>query len=128
MARRHTCHSSRPLQPSGHRPECPSADPLVSLPAFAARRCLLRHLYERGAALLYHGDFDWGGLRIPSALLRRVPWRPWRYTAADYRVAALARPDCPPLAGQRAEGLWDPDLQQALLELALRPSRGRDGP
>ncbi|MFF4874129.1 TIGR02679 family protein [Streptomyces sp. NPDC000961] len=96
--------------------------PLVCLQGqpSAAALTLLRHLHERGAALLYHGDFDWGGLRIASALLRRVPWRPWRYTAAHYRAAALARPDGPPLAGQPAEALWDPDLQQALLELAVR--------
>ncbi|MDV9186687.1 DUF2399 domain-containing protein [Streptomyces sp. SR27] len=43
-----------------------------------------------------------------------------RYTAAHYRAAALARPDGPPLAAQPAEALWDPDLQQALLELAVR--------
>ncbi|WP_086779126.1 DUF2399 domain-containing protein [Streptomyces griseus] len=77
-------------------------------------------MHERGRALIYHGDFDWGGLRIAIALLRRVPWRPWRYTAADYRAAVLARPDGPPLTGQPAEALWDPDLQQALLELAVR--------
>lgn len=86
----------------------------------AAALTLLRHLHEGGAALFYHGDFDWGGLRIASALLRRVPWRPWRYTAADYRAAAVERPDGPPLAGQPAEASWDPDLQQALLQLGVR--------
>ncbi|MCY0953688.1 DUF2399 domain-containing protein [Streptomyces sp. H27-S2] len=80
----------------------------------------LRHLHEGGATLLYHGDFDWGGLRIASVLLRCVPWRPWRYTAADYRAAALARPDGPALAGHPAEAPWDPDLRQALLQLAVR--------
>ncbi|MFI1018242.1 DUF2399 domain-containing protein [Streptomyces sp. NPDC020965] len=62
----------------------------------AAALALLRRLHEGGATLLYHGDFDWGGPRIASALLRRVPWRPWRYTAADYRAAALTGPDGPP--------------------------------
>ncbi|WHM35999.1 TIGR02679 family protein [Streptomyces sp. BPTC-684] len=96
--------------------------PLVCLQGqpSAAALALLRHLHEGGAALLYHGDFDWGGLRIASALLRRVPWRPWRYTAADYRAAALARPDGPPLTGQPTEAPWDPDLQRALLGLGVR--------
>jgi hypothetical protein len=26
----------------------------------------------------YHGDLDWGGGRIATALARSVPWRPWR--------------------------------------------------
>ncbi|MEV7466999.1 DUF2399 domain-containing protein [Streptomyces kronopolitis] len=46
----------------------------------------------------YHGDFDWGGLRIAAALLRRVPWSPWRYTAAHYRAAVRA------LAARRSPG------------------------
>ncbi|MFD3758211.1 TIGR02679 family protein [Streptomyces sp. NPDC058622] len=96
--------------------------PLVCLQGqpSAAALTFLRHLHEGGATLLYHGDFDWGGLRIASVLLRRVPWRPWRYTAADYRAAAPARPDGPALAGQPTEAPWDPDLQQALLQLAVR--------
>ncbi|MEU6891122.1 TIGR02679 family protein [Streptomyces sp. NPDC046557] len=101
----------------------PHAAPLVCLQGqpSAAALSLLRHLHEGGAALLYHGDFDWGGLRIASALLRRVPWRPWRYMAADYRAAAaLAGPEGLPLAGRQAEAPWDPALAQALLELGVR--------
>ncbi|MFD4832376.1 TIGR02679 family protein [Streptomyces uncialis] len=100
----------------------PDSAPLVCVQGqpSAAALTLLSRLNEGGAALRYHGDFDWGGLRIASALLRRVPWRPWRYTAADYRAAALARPDGLPLAGPPAEAPWDPDLRQALLQLAVR--------
>lgn len=96
--------------------------PLVCLQGqpSAAALTLLRHLHEGGATLHYHGDFDWGGLRIASALLRRVPWRPWRYTATDYRSAAAASPGGPPLTGLRAEAPWDPDLPQALVELGVR--------
>ncbi|MFD9005445.1 DUF2399 domain-containing protein [Streptomyces sp. NPDC059582] len=42
-----------------------------------------------------HGDVDWGGLRIVGVLHRRVPWRPWRHTAADCR-AAVSRCAFPP--------------------------------
>ncbi|MFI5619334.1 TIGR02679 family protein [Streptomyces sp. NPDC051567] len=96
--------------------------PLVCLQGqpSAAALTLLRHLHEGGAVLHYHGDFDWGGLRIASALLRRVPWLPWRYTAADYRAAALAHSGGPPLAGQPAEAPWDLDLAPALAELGVR--------
>jgi uncharacterized protein (TIGR02679 family) len=62
---------------------------------------LLRHLHHQGATLHYHGDFDWGGLRIASSLLRRVPWHPWRFTAADYRAAAPGTGT--PLIGTPAE-------------------------
>ncbi|MET9882729.1 TIGR02679 family protein [Streptomyces sp. NPDC006430] len=100
----------------------PHSAPLVCLQGqpSAAALALLRHLHEGGAALLYHGDFDWGGLRIASALLRRVPWRPWRYTAADYRAAALARPGGPPLTGRSVEAPWDPELPRALEERGVR--------
>ncbi|MEU3897246.1 DUF2399 domain-containing protein [Streptomyces sp. NPDC045251] len=62
--------------------------------------------------LLYHGDFDWGGVRSATPLARSVPWRPWRYTAPEYRAAKgpPAAPLGPALAvalaecGVRAEG------------------------
>ncbi|MFF7851068.1 TIGR02679 family protein [Streptomyces sp. NPDC007910] len=101
----------------------PHSAPLVCLQGqpSAAALTLLRHLHEGGATLHYHGDFDWGGLRIASALLRRIPWRPWRYTAIDYRTAAvLAGPHASPLTGQPTEAPWDPGLSGALLELGIR--------
>ncbi|MFG2561572.1 DUF2399 domain-containing protein [Streptomyces sp. NPDC048496] len=76
--------------------------PLVCLqgqPSVAAVT-LLHHLHAHGSHLRYHGDFDWGGLRIASALLRRVHWR---YTAADYRASVLTLPAGPPLTGVRAD-------------------------
>ncbi|MFD3805840.1 TIGR02679 family protein [Streptomyces sp. NPDC058619] len=100
----------------------PHSAPLVCLQGqpSAAALTLLRHLHEGGATLHYHGDFDWGGLRIASALLRRVPWQPWRYSAADYRAAALANPGGPPLTGRPAVSPWDPDLPRVLMELGIR--------
>ncbi|MET8748609.1 TIGR02679 family protein [Streptomyces sp. NPDC004667] len=96
--------------------------PLVCLQGqpSAAALTLLRHLHRGGTTLRYHGDFDWGGLRIASALLRRVPWLPWRYTTADYRAAALAHPGGPPLTGRPAEAPWAPGLSDALEELGIR--------
>jgi uncharacterized protein (TIGR02679 family) len=100
----------------------PAAAPLVCLQGqpSAAALTLLRHLTDGGTDLLYHGDFDWGGLRIASVLLRRVPWRPWRYTAADYRAAVLARPERPPLTGPPADAPWDPELRAALAGSGVR--------
>ncbi|MFJ7589625.1 TIGR02679 domain-containing protein [Streptomyces sp. NPDC097617] len=50
-----------------------------------------------------------------------VPWRPWRYTAHDYREAvAAAGPDLRPLSGKPTPSPWEPDLAFALAEHALR--------
>ncbi|GAU65919.1 Syd protein [Streptomyces sp. NBRC 110611] len=102
-----------------HGHACPPLVCLQGRPS-AAALTLLRHLHAHGATLRYHGDFDWGGLRIATALLRRVPWRPWRYTAADYRSAAAATPLAPPLTGTPTTAGWDPDLRPARTELGVR--------
>ncbi|MFW6725126.1 TIGR02679 family protein [Streptomyces sp. MAR4 CNY-716] len=96
--------------------------PLVCLQGqpSAAALTLLRLLDTSGAGLRYHGDFDWGGLRIAGGLLRRVPWRPWRYTAADYRAAAATMPLARPLRGTPASAPWDPGLTAALTEVGVR--------
>lgn len=102
-----------------HGAGCPPLVCLQGQPS-AAALTLLRHLHGSGARLLYHGDFDWGGLRIAGVLLRNVPWRPWRYTAADYRALAAALPSLPPLTGTPTEAPWDPGLAPALAELGVR--------
>ncbi|MGW9026543.1 TIGR02679 family protein [Streptomyces sp. NPDC055722] len=102
-----------------HGPACPPLVCLQGQPS-AAALTLLRHLHAHGTTLRYHGDFDWGGLRIAAALLHRVPWQLWRYTAADYRTAAAATPLAPPLTGTPTTAPWDPDLRPALTELGVR--------
>lgn len=102
-----------------HGADCPPLICLQGQPS-AAALTLLRHLHESGAALVYHGDFDWGGLRIASVLLRRVPWRPWRYTATDYRSFAATAQGLPPLTGTPAEAPWDHALAPAMAELGVR--------
>ncbi|MFJ2751022.1 TIGR02679 family protein [Streptomyces sp. NPDC087297] len=101
----------------------PDARPLICLQGqpSAAALTLLARLHDLGAAFWYHGDFDWGGLRIATTLSGHVPWRPWRYTADDYRAAvAAAGPDLRPLDGKPALSPWDPELALALAEHALR--------
>ncbi|MFC5724456.1 TIGR02679 family protein [Streptomyces gamaensis] len=102
-----------------HGADCPPLVCLQGQPS-AAALTLLRHLHDSGATLLYHGDFDWGGLRIANALLNQVPWRPWRYMATDYRALAIAAAQLPPLTGASAESPWDPELARALGELGVR--------
>lgn len=102
-----------------HGAGCPPLVCLQGQPS-AAAHTLLRHLHAGGARLLYHGDFDWGGLRIAGVLLRTVPWYPWRYTATDYRALVAAAPSLPPLTGTPAEAPWDPALAPVLAELGVR--------
>ncbi|MFD9567346.1 TIGR02679 family protein [Streptomyces sp. NPDC059994] len=108
-------------------PECPPLVCLQGQPS-AAALTLLRGLHEHGAALQYHGDFDWGGLRIAGVLHRRVPWQPWRYTAADYRAAVSrnASPPPSPLVGTPTETPWEPALAAAVAELGVRVEEERE--
>lgn len=98
---------------------CPPMVCLQGQPS-AAALTLLRGLSAQGAGLLYHGDFDWGGVRIATALRRSVPWRPWRYTAAHYRAAAARVTEVPDLTGAPAATPWDPALAVALAERGVR--------
>ncbi|RFC70987.1 TIGR02679 family protein [Streptomyces sp. AcE210] len=98
----------------------PAAPPLICVQGqpSAAALALLRHLAGRGTRLRYHGDFDWGGLRIATALRTHVPWEPWRYTAADYRAAA---PHATlPLSGTPADSPWDPELAVEIGRFGVR--------
>lgn len=89
--------------------ECP---PLVCLnghPSTAALR-LLTLLVADGAHLTYHGDFDWGGIRIANTLHERFPWHPWRFDAPSYQ-SALATVTGGTLTGRPVDAAWDPALR-----------------
>jgi len=67
----------------------------------------------RGAEFGYHGDFDWGGVRIACAVRHRVNWRPWRCDHQAYETAVSAAHSLAPLAGlvgEPAATPWDPEL------------------
>ena len=87
--------------------------PLVcteGMPA-AAQRCVLRQLAQAGAALRYHGDFDWPGLRIGNQVMGEHGARPWRFGAADYSAALGAAPSFGRLLqGVAVEASWDDKL------------------
>ena len=69
-----------------------AAGPLVCIGGQpgAAAMTVLRAAVAAGATLRYHGDFDWGGVRIGNVLFDRLPLSPWRFDAASYRAAAGA--------------------------------------
>lgn len=78
---------------------------------------LLRELRDVGAALCYHGDFDWPGLNIARWVMAESGAVPWRLGARDYRegLSLNQRPKrLSPSTGQ-ARTPWDPDLLHAML-------------
>ncbi|MFJ5303889.1 TIGR02679 family protein [Streptomyces sp. NPDC088350] len=100
-------------------PECPPMVCVQGQPS-AAALTLLRRMYDQGTTVLYHGDFDWGGLRIASTLLRSIPWSPWRFTTAHYRAAVASGLSSLDLTGIPTDAPWDPPLAQSLAELGVR--------
>jgi uncharacterized protein (TIGR02679 family) len=80
----------------------------------AAARGLLRHLLDRGCRLAFHGDFDWGGVRIATGLLRLFDATPWRYDATSYLAAVDRGLGTPLTTGSPAPTPWNPALGDAL--------------
>jgi uncharacterized protein (TIGR02679 family) len=92
--------------------ECPPLVCLSGHPSAAALRLLTLLAGDR-AHLAYHGDFDWGGIRIANALRERFAWRSWRFDSRDYR-AAVASVTGGTLSGRPVDAIWDTDLRPAL--------------
>jgi uncharacterized protein (TIGR02679 family) len=91
---------------------CPPLVCLNGQPSTAVTR-LLDLLAGAGARFAYHGDFDWGGIRIANALRTRTDWTPWRYDTSSYQ-AALSLSGGGELTGRPVDATWDPDLRPAL--------------
>jgi len=73
---------------------------------------LLALLRKAGMKIKYHGDFDWGGLRIANQVYRTAPFEPWRFSAVDHRVVSgNHRKLRPPVA----DAVWDTELASAIL-------------
>lgn len=82
----------------------------------AAQRILLMQLRATGAALYYHGDFDWPGLRIGNQMIIEHDARPWRFSADDYRAAVIGAPrPGRPLDDDAVRALWDDTLADAMI-------------
>ena len=76
-----------------------------------ASRILLRQLQEAGAALYYHGDYDWAGISIAGRVMKEFGAHPWRFTALDY--CAITQPGRT-LAGSPVDTPWDEGLRAAM--------------
>jgi uncharacterized protein (TIGR02679 family) len=84
---------------------------------------LLELLAAGGAKFGYHGDFDWGGIRIAGAVYHKVNWRPWRYGRQAYEAAVSAAHPLTPLArlaGEPGATPWDPELAAAMCHRNVR--------
>ncbi|WP_083419972.1 TIGR02679 family protein [Pseudofrankia sp. BMG5.36] len=97
-----------------------TAPPLVCVSGqpSAAVLSLLDTLTRDGARFVYHGDFDWGGLRIANGLLERITWQPWRFDTEAYRTALAVGGG--ELTGRPVDAAWDPELRSALEQHAIR--------
>lgn len=84
----------------------------------AAALHLLRLAQRAGASLRYHGDFDWGGVRIGNVLFDRFSLRPWRFDAAAYR-AAVERYPGRELTGIPVDAGWDQCLRASMSSTGL---------
>jgi uncharacterized protein (TIGR02679 family) len=100
-------------------PNCP---PLLCVEGHlsAAARALLRALRDRGARFRYHGDFDWGGVRIANSALALIDAAPWRYTFRDYLDAIDRGHGAPLNTGEACDASWDPYLRAAISARAVR--------
>lgn len=75
----------------------------------AAPQTLMRQLVASGARLVYHGDFDWPGIRIGNFLMREIGTAAWRFSTEDY-VAACAGSSGTLTEGEQVEADWDARL------------------
>ncbi|MGK2852911.1 MAG: TIGR02679 family protein [Microbacteriaceae bacterium] len=94
--------------------------PLVCLrgqPSAATVR-LLTQLSAAGATFRYHGDFDWGGIRIANGLFRRFGFSPWRFRAPDYE--RIVSKGSTPLLGKPVRADWDGSLTEAMTEFGIK--------
>ena len=97
----------------------PSCPPLVCAGGqpSAAVMHLLRLVVSAHGTLHYHGDFDWGGVRIANVLHDRVPFTPWRFDTTSYLAAGdIGRP----LGGVPVEARWDATLAPAMSRVGRR--------
>jgi uncharacterized protein (TIGR02679 family) len=91
---------------------CTAGNPTVVVTA------LLSRLVSDGAALRYHGDFDWPGVAIANRVIGVSGATAWRMGAADYEDALAAAGtsvvELLPLEGRPAAAIWDAELTASM--------------
>ncbi|QGK72319.1 TIGR02679 family protein [Allosaccharopolyspora coralli] len=84
----------------------------------AAVMHLLRQLATSAARLRYHGDFDWGGLRIGNVVFDRLPVIPWRFDSAAYEAAVTGH-SSHQLGDKPVHPSWDDRLGARMQQVGL---------
>jgi uncharacterized protein (TIGR02679 family) len=111
----HVCENPAVLGAAAARLGADSA-PLVCTegePSVACYR-LLQAAVATGTRIHWHSDFDWPGLRMTAAAVRRLDAAAWLMGADDYRGVLAASSEV--LKGPAADSPWDrrlADLMQA---------------
>jgi len=89
---------------------CP---PMVCVEGHPSLACwvLLEQLCSKDFQLAYHGDFDWGGVRIANKLYAAFGFEPWRFTSASHGIRSRHHRQLRP---PEAEALWDRALSETI--------------
>ena len=77
-----------------------------------AARLLLERLVSSGIRLMYHGDFDWAGVRIANLIMSRHEAAPWRFSTTDYHLGVKNGGTV--LKGDPVDAQWDPQLRSTM--------------
>lgn len=94
----------------------PRSAPLVCTEGYPSTAVLglVRQLRDASADLRFHADFDWGGIQIGNCLVSTVAARPWRFEAADFRLALAQVAEAVSLGPASVAARWDADLATAM--------------
>lgn len=89
---------------------CP---PMVCVEGHPSLACwvLLEQLCGTEFPLAYHGDFDWGGIRIANKLYAAFGFEPWHFTSASHRIRSKHHRKLRP---PEAEARWDRTLSETI--------------
>jgi hypothetical protein len=77
---------------------------------------LLKAAVATGTRIHWHSDFDWQGLRMTAAAIRRLGAAPWLMGADNYRTALASGSGSgsEPLRGPAAPSPWDSRLAELM--------------
>ncbi|MGW3043228.1 TIGR02679 family protein [Kitasatospora sp. NPDC001159] len=117
----HVCENPAVLAAAADElgPDCP---PVVCVEGnlSVAARTLLTYAAGHGSPIAYHGDFDWGGIRIATTVLRLPGAAPWHYDTPSYLAAVDRGLGTPLTTGAPAPTPWDPALAPAITHHGIR--------
>lgn len=104
----------------------PGSAPLVCTEGEPSAACsrLVHAAARSGSRIHWRNDFDWSGLRITAAAIRRFDATPWRMSTDDYR-AALEGDEAGRLKGATADSPWDTRLAKEMVQAGWAGSEER---